>query len=254
MLAASYPDYLSRFYGTDNVAGTTDLGSIATVGYFQNALKQAAHKLNKPLLDPLQTTGIVDGGTVAATYQAAKLLGSKIPGLSSIVSIVDRTVGSIPFVGKQLLTPSVASAVWPLVPAGTRADIGRVIDTIASQQVTYALTSVMPWDAGPALPQGSAYPAGSIARQHVITRRFSIYRPLAGLGFAGCIGCELGVATPPTGYVRAGEEITLPAGVPLVGEENDREGHTFWYKNWKVWATVGGVLVAGVGTYFLLAE
>jgi hypothetical protein len=75
---------------------------------------------------------------------------------------------------------------------------------------------------------------------------WSVYSPLAG-GLAG-LGAD--VEPPvPTGFVKVAEEVVPPADVPKAGEETDKRP---WYKNPYVWLAVGGTVVVGGGTIYMV--
>jgi hypothetical protein len=107
-----------------------------------------------------------------------------------------------------------------------------------------------------------AYPPGSIARFNTTRKVWSIYSPLVGGLGCACrsgIGCScasgrapLGAAevNPPVPFntVKAGEEITPPAGVTQSGAEEDKS--SIW-KNPYFWLAVGGGVV-GAGSVLLV--
>lgn len=193
--------------------------------------------------------GPIDGVVGPALMNSVtNAIAQAVPKIPDAVRIALAVAGGLGWDYIQKNQPSVYSAAQGVV-------MMRAGELAAAVQAYLALTGGAPAAAssGTFIRYGTMqqpWPAGSIARWHRSKEVYSIYRPLAGLGFGWAYNPVLGVASdaePPAGTGKVGESRTLPAGVTK-GEDEDYP----WYKRWQTWAIVGGVAVAGGLTWYAL--
>jgi hypothetical protein len=237
------------FQGADASTGVSTPS--ADVQALQNALKSLA--ISKGTPDPGTADGMVKPSTLNAL--TAAVLRLPIPGLPSNLKPVLSVVGAIGW--DYARSQPVGSTLYTAYDAAMRFTIANA-GKIALAIQLYAGSGGGGGGGGGA-PEAARYAAGTIARYHRSKRVYSIYSPTTYVPITRAAipftfhGATLGVATdtvPPPNTVKVAEEPTVPAGATQ-GEDEDYP----WYKNWKVWALIGGaVVVVGGGGYFFFKD